>query len=78
MYTHDELVDIVSAANISGNMEHAGRIDISDDEDLLGVIEKEYAKWRKSCGVTMENSNGVTWWYDWIESALLRKFGRDQ
>jgi len=77
MYTHDELVDIVSAANISGCMEHAERINIFDDETLLGVIEKEYAKWRESCGVTMENSNGTTW-YSWIENALLKKFGRDQ
>lgn len=76
MYSHDELIDIVSAANISGLMEHAGRIIICDDEELLNMITRELGKYNEAADVTMENSNGLNW-YDWIEDALVKQYGTD-
>ena len=76
MYSHDELIDIVSAANISGCMEHAGRIVVCDDEELLNMIIRELGKYNEAADVTMENGNGLNW-YDWIEDALVKEYGTD-
>lgn len=72
MYSHDELIDIVSAANIAGHMESAGKIAVSDDEELLNFITRYldlYAEKYSKDGCDTGN------WYDWIEKALLNKYG---
>lgn len=66
---HWELVDIVSAANIAGHMEHAGTICLPDDEELLYEIQREYEKY---CAADIPDDEN---WYDWIEDALVRDYG---
>jgi len=72
MYSHDELVDIVSAANIAGHMENASKIGVYDDEELLNFITRQLALYAER-----DSENGVDTgnWYDWIEKALLNKYG---
>lgn len=72
MYSHDELIDIVSAANIAGHMENAGKIGVDDDEELLNFITRNldlYSKRYSEDGCDTGN------WYDRIEKALMNKYG---
>lgn len=76
---NEELLDIVSAANIAGHMEHAGTIELTDDEELMLFIEKQMPLYAEYSDDLMERyiDDSRMWgnWYDWIEDALLREYG---
>ena len=81
MYTHDELIDMVSAANIAGHMEHAGRIVVCDDEELLNTITQELENYKSAIDTAMgemASNEELFNWYDWIEDALIREYGTDK
>ena len=78
---YEELLDIVSAANIAGHMEHAERIVLGDDEQLLELIEQEMPRYASAVETAIdENPNDAELfnWYDWIEAALLREYGMEE
>ena len=68
----EELLDIVSAANIAGHMEHAGKITLPGDDELLAFIEREMPRYAASVCF----ADGLNWptWYDWSETALIREY----
>ena len=72
MFYHDEMIDIVSAANISGHMESSGKIAISDDEELLNFITRNLDAYKDQHDNGGEDTGN---WYDWIEAALLKEYG---
>ena len=76
---HDEeLMDIVSAANIAGHMEHAKKICLPDDEELMLFIEKQMPLYASAVNTALDENpddTGLFNWYDWIEDALLREYG---
>ena len=58
-FSRDDLLFIVSAANIIGHMEAQGIITVEDDEELTDFAIRAY---KEFCGEPWENEN----WFDWI------------
>ena len=82
MYSRDELIDIVSAANIAGYMQRSKTIELPDDECLLEFIEKQMPLYAEYSNNLMDRylDDSRMWgnWYDWITDALLREYGAEQ
>lgn len=78
---YEELLDIVSAANIAGYMEHAEKIYLPGDDELLDFIEQEMPRYASAVNTALDENpddTGLFNWYDWIEDALLREYGKKE
>ena len=70
MYNEDDLVFIVSAANIAGFLEMDEQSTASDDEDLKDFIVSAYIKWQ-AMGYDQPP------WIDYITDALRAEYGTE-
>lgn len=77
----NELIDIVSAANIAGHMEKAGAISLPDDETLLLIIEQEMESYASAVSTALgedPDADDCFNWHDWIADALIREYGTNE
>lgn len=61
-------------------MEHAEKIALPNDEELLFFIEKQMPLYESAINTALdENPDDAELfnWYDWIEDALLREYGTE-
>lgn len=77
MYSYNDMIDIVTAANMAGYMEHTGVISLSDDEELYLFIQKELNRYADSVDSVMENCADYNW-HDWIDAALRKEYGTEE
>jgi hypothetical protein len=68
-YSKDDLVSIVTGANIAGYMEQRGEITVNDDEELTEFLTSQYELYRS------EHSDED--WFEFIKNALLQHYCSD-
>lgn len=71
MLPSDKLECVVSAANMAGYMESAGKINVPNDSDLMKCIAETYTAW----AWYMNHAPKYPDWPAFAEHALLREFG---
>lgn len=73
--TRDEVVFIVTGANMAGYMEHANKIAIDDDDQLTSFLLKEYDTWDEKSGNDTLSEYDM-FWNCYIERRLMEEYGR--
>ena len=74
MYTYDEVVSYVTAANIAGYMENEGVIYVPDDDDLTQFIGKQLEIYNSAVECASLGGKEYPIWHDWISDALLKEY----
>ena len=73
--TRDEVVFIVTGANMAGYMEHANKIAIDDDDQLTSFLLKEYDEWSEKY-LDDRLSEYDMFWNCYIERRLMEEYCR--
>ena len=78
MYNHDDLVFIVTAANIAGQLESARYIVLDSDEELTDFITAQYDLYTTAVECAYLDDTEYPIWSDWISDALVKEYGTEK
>ena len=79
MYNTDDLIHIVSGANMAGYLESKNEIYIyGDAEELTDFLVEQYTSYVSAIDCATAENAEYPVWFDWICDALITKYGTEQ